>query len=261
MSVNTKEEALQLVIEKYGDVGTTDVQKIESGPLVFFAITPIPVSGNPNDSDITYLVQHDGRVYKRSKSEAEDEIRPTNKEGEQPQDEEASKIYEVIERKTDLQRTNAQVSQLQDEPDYWLVSEVSLEGEDIVGGVAYVVNKYEDVTQVSSDKSPRERLQEAKDYFEQHGLAVEHTPQGMNKDEALHIVKKYHGELSAQVSQIEEEPDYWLVTPQSENGEPLVGGEAYVVTNHAFVFEASASMPPRARVQAAKDYFNKFKEA
>lgn len=260
MSINTKEEALRLVIEKYGDVGNTDVQKIESDPLVFFTVTPVPESGNLNDSDITYLVQQDGRVYKRSKSEIDDEIHPTSKEEGELQAEEASKIYEVIERKTDLQRTKARVSQLKDEPDCWLVSEVSLENEDVVGGAAYVVNKYEDVAQVSSDKSPREWLQEAKNYFEQQGLATEHTPQAMNSDEALRIVKKYHSDLSAQVSQVEGEPDYWLVTPQSENGEPLVGGEAYVVTNHAFVFKTSGSMPPRARVQAAKDYFKKLKD-
>lgn len=259
MGVNTKEEALQQVIEKYGDVGKTDVQKIESDSLVFFTITPVPESGNPNDSDIIYLVQQDGRIYKRTKSETNDEIHPANKEERELQAEEASKIYEVIERKTDLQRTHAQVSQLKDEPDYWLVAEVSLESEDIVGGTAYVVNKYEDVAQVSSGESPRERLQEAKDYFEQQGLTAEHAIHGMNNDEALHIVRKYYGDLFAQVSQIEEEPEYWLVTPQSKNGEPLVGGVAYVVTSHALVFETSASIPPHARVQAAKEYFKKLK--
>jgi hypothetical protein len=80
MGVNTKEEALQQVIEKYGDVGKTDVQKIESDSLVFFTITPVPESGNPNDSDIIYLVQQDGRIYKRTKSETNDEIHPANKE-------------------------------------------------------------------------------------------------------------------------------------------------------------------------------------
>lgn len=54
------------------------------------------------------------------------------------------------------------------------------------------------------------------------------------------------------VAQFEDEPDYWLISPLSENSERLVGGDAYVVDKNNNVFETSGSMPPRARIEAAK---------
>ena len=58
------------------------------------------------------------------------------------------------------------------------------------------------------------------------------------------------------VAQLDGEPDYWLVTFLAENGEPLVGGSAYVVNADGDVFETTGSLPPSARVEEAKAYFN-----
>ncbi|HET9174027.1 MAG TPA: hypothetical protein VFN56_01955 [Candidatus Saccharimonadales bacterium] len=58
-----------------------------------------------------------------------------------------------------------------------------------------------------------------------------------------------------QASQSNEEPEYWFVSLIDDSEQPLVGGVAYVVNTEGKVFETSGSMPPSARLEAAKSWF------
>ena len=74
-----------------------------------------------------------------------------------------------------------------------------------------------------------------------------------SEDDAKNAVKaKCQDTNQLSVSQLEGELDYWLVSPLSENGEPLIGGAAYVVSKNGDVFETSGSLPPHARIEAMK---------
>jgi hypothetical protein len=80
----------------------------------------------------------------------------------------------------------------------------------------------------------------------------------MNEESIKQLVSE-QTKISAnqlQVHQLDEEPGYWLVSLQDEGGQPLIGGAAYVVNSEGKVFESSGSLPPSARLEAAKDWFS-----
>ena len=81
----------------------------------------------------------------------------------------------------------------------------------------------------------------------------------MNEDAAKNIVlNSKESDVTSdrlKVGQLDEEPDFWLVSVLSENGEPMIGGTVYVVNSQGGVFESSGSYPPRRSIELAKEHF------
>ena len=74
-----------------------------------------------------------------------------------------------------------------------------------------------------------------------------------NEDDAKKaVLTKYETTQNLQAAQLEDEPDYWLVTPTAKDSSMLIGGVAYVVNRNGAVFVTSGSLPPRERIEAAK---------